>query len=135
MTQFKDAYTEHQLKRWMRPDAWRFVRPDWQRFVRPGYEHEFPFELYERKYSPDQPRVPAGNPDGGQWTSGVGSETAGQGTQIAARVSPEREAECELQYREDRNICRIMGTESCWAQAAFRYSQCLIGGYIPRLFH
>jgi hypothetical protein len=23
-----------------------------------------------RKYSPDQPRVPAGNPDGGQWTSG-----------------------------------------------------------------
>jgi hypothetical protein len=31
MTQFKDAYTEHQLKRWMRPDAWRFVRPDWRR--------------------------------------------------------------------------------------------------------
>jgi len=25
-----------------------------------------------RKYSPDQPRVPAGNPDGGQWTSGGG---------------------------------------------------------------
>src|SRR3712207_6683082 len=28
-----------------------------------------------RKYRPDQPRVPAGNPDGGQWTSeggGVG---------------------------------------------------------------
>jgi hypothetical protein len=24
------------------------------------------------KYSPDQPRVPAGNPDGGQWTSGGG---------------------------------------------------------------
>jgi hypothetical protein len=24
------------------------------------------------KYSPDQPRVPAGNPDGGQWTSGSG---------------------------------------------------------------
>ncbi len=26
-----------------------------------------------RKYSPDQPRVPKGNPDGGQWTSGSGS--------------------------------------------------------------
>jgi hypothetical protein len=25
-----------------------------------------------RKYSPDQPRVPAGNRDGGQWTSGGG---------------------------------------------------------------
>jgi HK97 family phage portal protein len=30
------------------------------------------------KYSPDQPRVPAGNPDGGQWTSGrEGGEAAG----------------------------------------------------------
>jgi hypothetical protein len=30
-----------------------------------------------KKYSPDQPRVPAGNPDGGQWTneSKAGSET------------------------------------------------------------
>jgi hypothetical protein len=27
-----------------------------------------------RKYSPDQPRVPAGNPDGGQWTSDGSSE-------------------------------------------------------------
>ncbi len=27
-----------------------------------------------RKYSPTQPRVPSGNPDGGQWTSGGGSE-------------------------------------------------------------
>lgn len=26
---------------------------------------------YAEKYSPDQPRVPAGNPEGGQWTSGV----------------------------------------------------------------
>jgi len=38
------------------------------------------FELALRrifhKYSPDQPRVPAGNPDGGQWTSGGGSGAA-----------------------------------------------------------
>jgi hypothetical protein len=27
----------------------------------------------QQKYSPDQPRVPAGNPDGGQWTDGGGS--------------------------------------------------------------
>lgn len=26
------------------------------------------------KFNPDQPRVPAGNPDGGQWTSGGGGE-------------------------------------------------------------
>jgi hypothetical protein len=28
-----------------------------------------------RKYSPDQPRVPAGNPDGGQWTDGGGEQS------------------------------------------------------------
>jgi len=27
-------------------------------------------QALERRYAPDQPRVPAGNPDGGQWTSG-----------------------------------------------------------------
>ena len=64
MAQLKDAYTEHQLKRWMRPDAHRFVRADWRQHVRPGFEREFPFELYERKYSPDQPRD-----DRGRWTS------------------------------------------------------------------
>ncbi len=32
------------------------------------------------KYSPDQPRVPAGNPDGGQWTSGDDGESdSGEG--------------------------------------------------------
>jgi hypothetical protein len=29
-------------------------------------------QLVSRKYNPSQPRVPAGNPDGGQWTSGDG---------------------------------------------------------------
>jgi hypothetical protein len=28
--------------------------------------------LREKAYNPDQPRVPAGNPDGGQWTDGGG---------------------------------------------------------------
>jgi hypothetical protein len=31
-------------------------------------EHEL--WCFEQKYSPSQPRVPAGSPDGGQWTSG-----------------------------------------------------------------
>src|SRR4051794_41128117 len=38
---------------------------------------------FEQKYSPSQPRVPAGDPDGGQWTSGaraVGSVAAGDST-------------------------------------------------------
>ena len=32
---------------------------------------------YFRKYSPDQPRVPAGNPDGGEWTDGEASGASG----------------------------------------------------------
>ena len=47
----------------------RFVRPDWRRHVRPGFERDHPFALYEQKYDPNQPRVPAGDPAGGQWTS------------------------------------------------------------------
>jgi hypothetical protein len=61
----------------MRPDAHRFIRPDWRRYVRPGFEHEFPFERYERKYSPSQPRVPAGSSEGGQWTSESGNAVDG----------------------------------------------------------
>jgi len=42
------------------------------------------FELALRrifhKYSPDQPRVPAGNSDGGQWTSGGGGSVAPRST-------------------------------------------------------
>jgi hypothetical protein len=36
--------------------------------------------LAEAKYSPSQPRVPAGNPRGGQWTDGGGQ---GEGTSLA----------------------------------------------------
>jgi hypothetical protein len=64
-------YLEHQLKRWMRPDAHRFVRPDWRRFVRPEFQAGHPFALYERKYSPEQPRVPAGSREGGRWADGT----------------------------------------------------------------
>ncbi|MDB5593605.1 MAG: hypothetical protein JWM36_566 [Hyphomicrobiales bacterium] len=39
-----------------------------------------------KAYSPDQPRVPAGNPDGGQWTSGGGD---GSSTDPFADFVPE----------------------------------------------
>ena len=65
------AWNDAQLKRWMRSDAHRFIRPDWRRYVVPGSELAALYERYERKYRPDQPRVPAGVPEGGQWT-GVG---------------------------------------------------------------
>lgn len=69
-------YLTRQLERWTRPNAHLFVRPDWRRFV-PRDQDDHPFALYENKYRPDQPRVPAGNPDGGQWTADGGSRSPG----------------------------------------------------------
>jgi len=43
----------------------------------------------ERRYSPDQPRVAAGNPDGGQWTSGGGASSRAllSGARVAAKTN------------------------------------------------
>ncbi len=68
----------------MRPDAHRFIRPDWRRFVNAGSELEALVEDIERKYRSDQPRVPAGSPEGGQWTGG--SRTSGNTVQTAGAV-------------------------------------------------
>jgi len=70
---------EHELTRWTRPDAHRFTKADWRRFTKPGSELEAFYDRFELKYRSDQPRVPAGNPDGGQWTSeGGGGRSAEQ---------------------------------------------------------
>ncbi|RCW79559.1 HK97 family phage prohead protease [Phyllobacterium bourgognense] len=37
-----------------------------------------PFQIWYRKYNPDQPRVSAGNPDGGQWTDSGGGGASGK---------------------------------------------------------
>lgn len=58
------------------PDELRSVRPDkyWLRF---GYEA---WKLRQvRKYDPSQPRVPAGNSEGGQWTNGGANENVRTG--------------------------------------------------------
>jgi hypothetical protein len=57
----------HQRRRWMLPDPSRWLQPDQSRWAMPQPD--------ERKYSPNQPRVPAGNLDGGQWTNGGGGFT------------------------------------------------------------
>lgn len=72
--------------RWMRPNAHLYIREDAHRFMTPGAPRHIgrdavkyfePRDLHaefrERKYSPNQPRVPAGNPGGGQWTSRLGA--------------------------------------------------------------
>lgn len=76
MSAGEDAYARAQQTRWMRPDAHRWIRPDAARFLKPGTDPASVYPALERKYSPNQPRVPAGNPDGGQWTDGDGSSGA-----------------------------------------------------------
>ena len=41
----------------------------------------------ERRYAPDQPRVPAGSPDGGQWTLGADSTCGALGPRRAVHVA------------------------------------------------
>ncbi len=88
MPPFKDAVLQHELKRWMRPDAHRFVRTDWRRYVAPGSDAAAVFGLYEQKYRPDQARD-----DHGRWTDeGVGA--SGQQPKVYTaglpRVPPRR---------------------------------------------
>lgn len=74
-------WTEYQHRRWMKPNAVVWVRPDAVRWLLPNQRvWQGPKNWDEKAYNPEQPRVPAGSPDGGQWTSG---ESAG-GTQFAA---------------------------------------------------
>lgn len=100
-------------------------------------------------FNPDQPRVPAGNPDAGQWTS-EGGTFGGNDTQVisdampdneaisgaqyaARRISPAVKAQCEIQYKQDIFHCNMFGLRACYAQAALRYANCLRGLPIPPL--
>src|SRR5262245_31250575 len=90
MTHIHAAYLHSQHKRFMRHDAYRYLRPDWRRFMCFGQEDQLFYQLYEhieRKYSPDQPRVPSGNPDGGQWTSNGGNRR--QDPRVLSDLAPD----------------------------------------------
>lgn len=76
MSAREEAYARHQQQRWMRPDAHRWIRPDAARFLKSAAELASAYPALDRKYNPGQPRTPAGNPDGGQWTDGDGSGAA-----------------------------------------------------------
>jgi hypothetical protein len=83
-----------------------------------------------RKFDPNQPRVAAGTPEGGQWTSQ--SDDGGASTVFAART-PQTEAECELQFKQGSFICRSVRSSLCWAQAMERLGACLSGRQLPPL--
>jgi len=65
MAYIHPGFEAFQRRRFMRPDAVRWLREDAERYLPPTA----PRRSVERKYDPSQPRVPAGNSDGGQWTA------------------------------------------------------------------
>jgi hypothetical protein len=118
------------------PDELRRLRPAyyWQRFGLPAWQRRL-----AAKYDPDQPRVPAGNSDGGRWTSGESSEGASSSplTSFAAASRRGRSpAYCMAQYAIDGLTCNSVEPalrRSCWKQAAERLGNCLAGRPIPPL--
>lgn len=72
----RGRFIHPEAARWMRPDAERWIRPDIARFLAPGSRPADVVPALNYKYNPNQPRVPAGNPDGGQWTYGGGGRSS-----------------------------------------------------------
>jgi hypothetical protein len=68
--------------------TFRLYRLSWQ-IKAQAVEASFRRFVHAFKYNPNQPRVPAGNPDGGQWTDGNGGGGGSGGANIgnAARNS------------------------------------------------
>lgn len=106
MAKCDPVYTAHQVERWMRPDAHRFISPDWRRHMRPGSELWSVYERYEQKYRPDQPRVPAGSREGGQWTSDGSPSDASRNdtTELSAQSRRRGKGHHELPQSLYRNL-------------------------------
>ncbi len=89
MSNHESLFEAAQRARWLRPDAYRWIRPDAARFLVPGADPASVFPALQRKFNPDQPRVPAGNPDGGQWTDGGGGGGGINDPRVLSDADPE----------------------------------------------
>lgn len=81
------------------------------------------------KYRPDQPRMPRGQPEGGQWTNSNGNG----GTSVAGRYDPSRASICDAQLELDEELCRVSKSPICWSLAVDRHAACMKNNYIPPL--
>jgi len=79
------------------------------------------------KYSPDQPRAPAGRPDGGQWVP--------WNRLIASPFDGPGRAICDTQYESDVFQCKFVASarsrRACEEQAMVRYVSCLKDQPLP----
>lgn len=77
------------------------------------------------KYDPDQPRVPAGNPTGGQWISM-------DRIRLAGKWNGGNYDKCEAQYERDMFQCRMtVWSPACSNQAMVRRTACMKDEPIP----
>jgi hypothetical protein len=87
------------------------------------------------KYSPDQPRAPAGRPEGGQWITQAGSES----TDVAGVWNELNRAKCEAQYDSDMLQCSFAASaryrSACENQAMTRRNTCMKDDPIPPLIY
>jgi hypothetical protein len=75
---------------------------------------DFVNRRYKANFNPDQPRVPAGNPDGGQWTSDGGGNGGINDPRVVSDALPDRpaahtwicRASCEDPLQIERSRCR-----------------------------
>jgi hypothetical protein len=57
-----------------------------------------------RKYSPDQPRVPKGHPDGGEWTTIQGDSLSPESQNPASRNIPAQHSGSRVRYASLENL-------------------------------
>ena len=85
------------------------------------------------KYSPDQPRAPAGQPDGGQWINWNRTREA------MGLYDEANRAKCELQYDSDMFQCSFAASarsrQACREQAQSRFTLCMKNLPIPDLIY
>lgn len=95
----------------------------------------------DAKYDPEQPRVPAGESGGGQWTRNPDSSKIGNPLESFAAASRRGRSWkfCAAQYTIDGLMCSSLESPAtraaCWRQAAERLGACLAGRPIPPLIY
>jgi hypothetical protein len=104
MTHIHPIYFQRERKRFIRPDAHRYLRADWRRYLHSGQKDDSLFKYFEQvefKYSPDQPRVPRGRSNGGQWTTADEGSSGRNDPRVISDAAPSSVVE-GTQYAQSR---------------------------------
>lgn len=100
-----------------------------------GMRFESLARALQRKFNPEQPRVPAGEPEGGQWTSDDSRNSSFEDEPIL--VGGRSEHFCWNQLTIDLLYCGSLQppwwATACRSQAMERYSACITGKPLPPL--